>query len=552
MRALIDLLLTPFRLAAALARALLRILLRPKVGAWLELRLEGRLRWRDLHRRRWALGRRRAGPVLRDLARRLDEAAPDPAIRGVVVRVGKLQATRAQLLALREALVRLRAAGKEVVLYWKHADNRHFALVPAASRVLLAPGGPVHLIGYAATVTVLRDALDKAGVLPEFVRKGRWKVAPERFTERQVTEEHRDLVERILDRAYANLVADVAARRGGDEAWARAVIDGGPYTSRRALAAGIVDALVYPDELAKAVAGAGEKLTPLERLDARTVWRMRWPRLAARKRIAVIPLSGLIKPGKSFRWPGGSEMAGDESIVQALDQARRDRTVAAVIFSIDSRGGAANASELIWRAARRCAAEKPTVAWVESVAASGGYFAAAGAGRIVAAPGALVGSIGVFAGRFDARALLDRLGVVQEVIRRGARSGLLEPAHSLDEGDRAVLAAEVENIYEEFIERVAEGRGRTPGEIRAHAEGRVFLGADAPAALVDQVGDFRDALAWACAQTALDPATVEVAAVEHAGVRPDLGELFSLGRAAIAGMPLLLWTGPVGLERGWE
>lgn len=546
MRWLLQLLLAIPRLLIASLRLLVRLFLRPRLPDYVELRIDGGLSWRELKRRGLQLGRRKSGPDLRTIDRLLAEAAGEPGIRGVLVRVERLEASRPRLLALRASLERMRAAGKEVVLYWKHADNRHFALVPAASRVILAPGGPVHLIGYAASVTVLGDLFDRLGLRPEFVRVGRWKVAPERFTEHVVTPEHRDLVERVLDRAWRNLVEDVASRRGGDEAWARDTIDGGPYTSRRALRAGLVDELAYPDELPERLGQPGEKarLAPLSILDRRRRWRMRPLRLGW-GRVAVVPVAGLIKPGKSFRWSGGS-FAGDESVGKALERAREDPRIRAVILAIDSRGGAANASELIWRAVRRCSAEKPTVAWVEGVAASGGYFVASGANRIVVAPGALVGSIGVFAGRFGARPLLDRLGVRQEVILRGARSGLLEPAHSLTREDRAILAAEIQTVYEEFLDRVAEGRGRTPEQIRPHAEGKVFLGAEAPEELVDEVGDFRTALARACEAARLDPERVELHLVEHRSVRPDLAEILALTRLAQAGLPLLLW--PEGLE----
>lgn len=548
MRTLLDLLLTPFRLIAAIVRFLVLTAKAQPAPEFVELRLKGTLRWRDLHRRKWAFGRKRTGPTVRGIEKLLREIEGEPAVRGVLLRVENLQATRARLLALRDALARLRAAGKEVVIYWKHADNRHFALVPAATKVILAPGGPVHLIGYSAAITVLRDALDKLGLAPDFVRKGRYKTAPERFTHNAVSDEQRDLVERILDRAYDNLLHDVASRRGGDLAWAKQTIDGGPYTSRRALQAGLVDAMAYPDQLPEALAAPGAEKARIggpKAFRAREPWQMRWPDLGKKPRVAVVPLEGLIKPGKSFRWPGGQEMAGDESVVHALDEVRKDDAVKAVIFSIDSRGGAASASELIWRAARRCAEKKPTVAWVESVAASGGYFAAAGARHVVAAPGALVGSIGVFSGRFDPRPLLDRLGVRQEVILRGAHAGLLEAAHSLTDSDRAVLAAEVDGIYEEFVERVAEGRGRTPDEIRGFAEGRVFLGGEAPPALVDEVGDFRAALALACREAGIDPDEAHVEAHEKAGVRPDLKELFTLAEQAMCGMPLLLWADPI-------
>src|SRR5690606_18671680 len=157
----------------------------------------------------------------------------------------------------------------------------HFALAPVASRILLAPGGPVHLVGYAATVTVLRDAIERAGLRPEFVRQGRWKAAPERFTERTITPEHRDLVERVLDRPWENLVADVSSRRAGDVAWSRATIDGGPHTSGRALEAGLVDALVYPDALGEALGSDGKpaRIAGAGVLEKRRLWKMRPPRL---------------------------------------------------------------------------------------------------------------------------------------------------------------------------------------------------------------------------------------------------------------------------------
>lgn len=549
LRTLLSLLLVPFLLLWAALRLLVRLPFPRRVPDFVELKLTGTLRWRDLHRRRWPLGRRRSGPTVEGLEKAVDEILREPKVAGVILKFEEFHASHPRQLALRQALEKLRASGRHVVLYWKAAGNRDFGLVPAASRVILAPGGPVHLLGHAVALTALRDALDKAGIVPEFFRKGRWKTAPERFTHREITPEGRELVERVLDHHHRHLIADVAARRGGDEAWAASVIDGGPYTSRRALDAGLVDELAYPDELPKrlgALIGKEEaKVRPLAALRKSRRWRIKWPRLRRRPRVAVVPIEGLIKPGHSFRWPNGTKMAGDESVAKALDDVRKDRRVKAVIVQIDSRGGAAPASELMWRAVRRCAEEKPTVAWVESVAASGGYFAAAGATRIVAAPGALVGSIGVFSGRFDARALLDRLGIHQEVVARGAHAGILEPAHTLTDDERAVLAAEVDAIYDEFVDRVGEGRRRPADEIRAHAEGRVFVAAEAPPALVDEIGDFRRALAWACAEAGIDPAKAEVAAHEKVGLKLDLGELFALGQAALAGMPLLLWTDEV-------
>jgi protease-4 len=208
---------------------------------------------------------------------------------------------------------------------------------------------------------------------------------------------------------------------------------------------------------------------------------------------------------------------------------------------IDSRGGAASASDVMWHAVRRCAEKKPTVAYVDRVAASGGYFAAAGARRIVAAPGALVGSIGAFSGRFDATRLAERLGVRQQVFLRGARAGILEPAHKLTEDEREALDRSVAETYDEFVERVAIGRNVPRERIEEVAEGRVFVAASAPPVLVDEVAGFPAALAWVSAQAGLDPARVELHRIATRGVRPGLRELLTLAGTFAAAQPLLLW-----------
>ncbi len=570
-RFLAALIVAPLRFLFAVVRFILLLPFRRKVRPWASLKAHGTLPWRTPRRQRWKVGKR-PGPSIQAIEERLEAAAGEPGLRGIVVHTEDLHADPSRLAAVGQALERFRRSGKEVVLYWKQATARDFDLAPSVDRILLAPGGMVLLVGHAASMTSWRGGLDKVGVVGEFVRIGRWKTAPERFTRPDISPEHRAFVEEVLDHRQERLLAGVASRRGGDREWAKAVIDRGPYTSRRALDAGLVDALVYPDDLASflrdgapseaksgsprvakaepmpaAIGGpshggrAGnsgeardpkghEALPSLARLHASRRWRMRWPRLLPRQIIAVVPIDGLIKPGRSLRLPGMSAMAGERTVAEALARVRKDPRIKGVIVSIDSRGGAAPASELMWRAVRRCAEEKPTVAYVESVAASGGYFAAAGASRIVATPGALLGSIGVFSGRFDTRALFERLGIHQEVVLRGANAGLLEPAHALSDREREVMQAEIAAVYEEFVARVAEGRGRTTEEIRGHGEGRVFVAGQAPPAIVDEIGDFRVALAWVCTQAKLQPARVEVRVEDKLGAGDGLASLLALAQ----------------------
>lgn len=544
-------------------RFLLRLPLPRAVPPWASIRLEGRLLWQAPKARSLAERLRKPAPSVAGVEALLDALAKEPKVRGVVVELGNLHASLPRLEALSGALQRFRAGGREVVLYWKEASGRELALAPAADRILLAPGGTVTVVGASTTLTSLRGALDRFGVQPEFFRIGDHKTAPELFTEKEPSEIQRAFVEKVLDARFRRLVAHVASRRDGNEAWAKQVIDGGPYTSQRAVDAGLVDALVYPDELAAYLsaptqpsAGPAEGPTPMpakrptlrsaEAIVASRRWRAWTPRLTRPPRILVLPISGLIKGGKSANLPTGPSMVGEESVVAQIDAARKDPKVRGVVIYADSRGGAAPASELIWRAVLRCAKEKPTAAYVETVAASGGYFAVAGAGRIFSAPGALVGSIGVFSGRFDVRQLLERLGVHREAHLRGAHAGLLNSAHPLGPEERRVLEAEIRQVYEDFLARVAEGRKLPVEAIEPHAEGRVFLGADAPKELVDEVGDLRDAVGWVCAQAKVDPAKAETVVL-----RPRSTGLRSLPAlvqsvAAMGRMHLWLLAPPTG------
>lgn len=545
LRTLLAVLVFPVRLLLAALRFLVLLPVPRQVPAYVGLRLKGALVWRRAPPRGLALLRRRDPTVSVEGFRRfLEEVGRTPGVRGAILRLEELHGSPAKVDGLRQAIEAFRLdTGKEVVAYVKSADTAEYPLLAAASRIVLAPGGPLHLMGHAATLSTFRDLLDRLGIVPEFFKKGRFKTAPESFTHREVSPESRALVDDVLDRRHDRLLAALAGRLG-DGGAARRAVDGGPYTARAALEARLVDDLAYPDELPARLAAAGEKEARVgSRADLARARRFRveLPRLRARPRIELIPVAGLIKPGRSFRWPGGPRMAGEATVVAALDAARKNRAVRAVVVSVDSRGGAAPASELIWRAVLRCAEEKPTVAWIDSVAASGGYFAAAGARRIVAGSQALVGSIGVFAGRFDARRLWERLGVHREVFLRGAHAGILSPAHPLTEDERAHLQREVEEIYEEFVARVAQGRRRPVEEIRAVAEGRVHVAATAPAALVDEVGLFPSAVAWAARELGVDPADVAVHEEARAGLRPDLRELLALADTFAVAQPLLLW-----------
>lgn len=494
---------------------------RRRVPSHAELKLEGPLLWQQPPHPgvggRW----RREPPSIEGIRNTLRQLAKEEALRGVVVSPHGLRASHARMQALAEELRRFRESGKEVVLYLREATARELVLAPAANQVLLAPGGTVMLLGEAAVLTGLRGLLDRLGVLPEFLRIGDYKTAPELFTREAPSEIQRDFTERVLDARYERLLDIVGARRNGDREWARRTVDGGPYTSGRALEAGLVDALVYPIDLPEHLGKDGERksrILPAEHVLRSRKWRYRPPR-AGSARIVVIPISGIIRTGRSLQLPSGPRFAGEETVVGQVEAARRDPRVRGVVVYSDSRGGMASASDRIWHAVARLAKEKPTAAYVESVAASGGYLAIAGAGRIFAAKGSLVGSIGVFSGRFSLGEFLGRLGIHREVLRRGENAGLLTSSRALEESERRVLQAEIDQIYEEFVDRVARGRSRLKEELGAYGEGRVYLAEEAPEALVDEIGDFRAALGWVVSQAKLPPGSFRVQVARDRGQR---------------------------------
>lgn len=525
-----------------------------RVPLYAELRLEGPLLWQSPPRRPLAARWRRGPASVEGVRRTLGFLATEPKLRGVVIAAVGLRGGQARMEALAEELRRFRKAGKEVILYLREAGASELVLASAADRVLLAPGGTIALVGEAALLTNARGFLDRLGILPEFVRIGDYKTAPELFTDAEPSPVQREVTEHLLEARYQRLL-DVVAKRAGDREKARRIVDGGPYTSGRALDAGLVDELIYPASLAEHLrerAGVGEGVPALlsaeEVLHSRR-WRAPRPRLA-RHRILVVPLVGILRTGKSVQLPMGPRFAGEDTVVAQLEAARKDPRVRGVVVVSDCRGGMASASDRVWYAVSRLAKEKPTAAYAESVAASGGYLAIAGAGRIFAARGAIVGSIGVFSGRFGIGDFLRRLGLHLELHTRGENAGLLAPYEPLGDEGRRILQAEIDQIYEEFIDRVARGRGRSPEEIRAHGEGRVFLAEEAPEALVDEIGDFRAATAWVAEQAKLPAGSWEVrVARERARHYGSLPAVFS-EVARSSAQAYWLWAPGLPVEEG--
>jgi protease IV len=447
-------------------------------------------------------GRRR--PRLRGVLRALHEAGDDKRVRGVIVKVGGGVLPWATIQELRAALLAFGRSGKPVVA-WAETfgeggnGSADYVLASACSQVWLQPTGELGLVGVAAETTFLRGALDKIGVEPQLDKRHEYKNAADRIMRRDFTPEHREAVDRVVESTWAAAVADIAAGRSLDEAIVRELADRGPLSAEEAATTGLVDRLGYRDEVyadLRARLGDGVQL----------LFADQWtpPRKAAdlvpRRRgvVALVEGHGEIVLGRGRSGPRGPQM-GSNAVSAALRAARENDHVKAVLFRIDSPGGSAVASDTIWReVVLTRQAGKPVIVSMATVAGSGGYFVACPADVIVAQPSTITGSIGVFGGKAVVSELMDKLGLSTGAVEHGASARMFSPRRGFTDAERDRLAAMLDRIYADFVQKVADGRGLTYDAVHEVARGRIWTGADAAEnGLVDVLGGLRAAAAIA-------------------------------------------------------
>jgi protease-4 len=498
-------LLLPLRLAvvvlvnlALAGRNLLRWLGgRPR---WVTVKLDGPLLERRPRRR---FLRRPKGVSLEVLADLSEPLSRDRKVAGVVLLVDTIDAGWARLESLRRLVAAWRTAGKRVVAHLSSPGNRELFVASACDEILCDESGPLALTGLLVETSFYGEALRRVGVDAEVEARGEYKSYGETFTRADMSPAHREATEAILDGVEERLLGALAAGRHVDEGRARELVDGGPYLPAAAHAAGLVDAILYRDELPDRLGAPESRFVGHEAYLARRP-RWFWPGLRPRRQVAVLSLEGVIAPGQ------GSDLlvtaVGAESACRALRALRKDDAVAAVVLHVDSRGGSAAASDRIWRAVERLAATKPVVAHLGDVAASGGYYVVAPCHWVVAQATTLTGSIGVVGGKLALERLLERLGVGTALLVRGQAAAMGSARRRYDDLGRARLRAEIAGLYDQFVGKVQRGRRLDPARAEAAAKGRVWLGAAAREhGLVDELGGLPEALAVARARARRRP-----------------------------------------------
>jgi protease-4 len=443
-----------------------------------------------------------APPSLRSTIDLIRRAKTDTRVKALVIKPATTAALWAQLQEVHAALVDFKSSGKPVIAFLEAGGTGDYFIATAASRIVLMPAGQLDLTGLASYELFFRGALDKIGVFPDLLHIGDYKSASNTFTERDFTPAHREMTESLNRDWYDGLVRAVAAGRNVSEEAARGLIDGGPYLAEQALAAGLVDALAYDDQL-----DDSEPIQGTETVTHQHYARAAAPAPVGRGRIALLYAVGTIASGDSSLDSPTGLVVGSQTFVEWVRKVRVDPSISAVVVRIDSPGGSAIASEVIWRELMLTREVKPLVVSLGDVAASGGYYIAAPAHTIVSQPGTLTGSIGVVTGKFVLEGALDKIGVGTGTVSSGRLSEIYSPFRPFSTEEREKLSEHMRATYDLFVKRVAEGREQPTSRIDAVAQGRVWTGRQArELGLVDELGGLDDAVRIAGQRARLDPA----------------------------------------------
>ena len=395
---------------------------------------------------------------------------------------------------LRDAITDFRSSGKPVYAYMEFGLNKEYYIATACDKIVVPPPGELFINGLAADVMFFRGSLDKLGIYPDIYQIGKYKSAGDMFTQKQMTDAHREYINSLLDDLYNRYVNAIAQARHKTPEEVRTLIDNAPYNAAKAKEAGLIDESTYHDDLEKQLKKSlgykdSDPFTLVKGSDYRDISPESLG-LNKGERVAVIYATGDIGSGSSENSPSGEQSIGSDTVAKALNDAAADKSIKAIILRVDSPGGSGLASDIIWHAVEAANQKKPVVVSMSDVAASGGYYISASASKIVAQPSTITGSIGVLAGKPVLRGFYDWLGISNEYVLRGKTAGMFRETEKFSDEERAKFEDWIKTTYyQDFVPKVAKGRHKDPQSVDAVGQGRVWTGAQAKErGLVDEFG----------------------------------------------------------------
>jgi protease IV len=431
---------------------------------------------------------------LTDLLLQFKKAKVDKRISAILLEIEPSGAGWGKSEEIRDAISDFRSTGKPVYAYMEYGMNKEYYIASACDRIYLAPPGELFINGLAADVMFFRGSLDKLGIYPDIYQIGKYKSAGDIFTRKEMSDAHREFINSLLDDLLGRYLEAIAKARNKSAADVRAIIDNAPYNAKQAKETGLIDEAAYRDQVAKELK---KRLKYKDSEDLRLVKGSDYREVEAEslglnkgEKIAVIYGIGDIGSGKSENSPTGEQSIGSDTLAKALNDARDDKTIKAIVLRVDSPGGSGLASDVIWHAVDSAREKKPVVVSMSDVAASGGYYISASASKIVAEPSTITGSIGVVAGKPVVKGFYDWLGISNEYVLRGKQAGMFRETEKFTPEERAKFEAWINSIYyDDFVPKVAKGRGKNVEYVDSVGQGRVWTGAQAKErALVDEFG----------------------------------------------------------------
>lgn len=431
---------------------------------------------------------------LTNLILQFKKAKVDKRIKVVLLEIDMSGAGWGKSEEIRDAIADFRSSGKPVYAYLEYGMNKEYYIASACDKIYLAPPGELFINGLAADVMFFRGSLDKLGIYPDIFQIGKYKSAGDTFTRKDMSDAHREFMNSLLDDLFNRYVDAIAKARGKSAEEVRAIIDNAPYGAPKAKDVGLIDGVGYRDEIEKELkTKLGYKESDPLRVVKSSVYSEVEPEslgLDEGEKIAVIYATGDIGSGQSENSPSGSQSIGSDTLSKAINDAREDKTIKAIVIRVDSPGGSGLASDIIWHAVEAAKAKKPVVISMSDVAASGGYYISASASKIVAQPSTITGSIGVVAGKPVLKGFYDWLGLSNEYILRGRNAGMFRETEKFTPEERTKFEDWIKTTYyNDFVPKVAKGRNKDAAYIDSVGQGRVWTGAQGKErGLVDEFG----------------------------------------------------------------
>ncbi len=441
------------------------------------------------------------GQSFTSLLTQLRKARIDDRIQAVMLEINFPGIGWGKADELRDAIADFRTSGKPVYAYMQLGMNKEYYIATAADKIFLPPSGDLYINGFAAQAMFYKGSLDKLGIEADVIQIGpKYKNAPDQYTKKEMGEGQREVINAVLDEYYGRFTGGIAESRKKSVEDVKSLIDGAPYNATQAKEFGLIDDAIYKEQVYEDLKNrlgykTDDKLRTIRGGEYREI-----PSdsvgLNTGEKVAIIYATGAINVGRSNDGPFGGSMVGSDTVVAAVNDAANDTSIKAIVLRVDSPGGSALASDLMWYALENAKAKKPVVVSMSDVAASGGYYIACNANKIVAEPSTITGSIGVFLGKPVVKGLYDWLGISNEYVMRGKNSGIFRETVKWTPEERAKMEEGANNIYfNNFVPKVAKGRNKTNEDVNTIAQGRVWTGTQAKAnGLIDEFGGLEKAI----------------------------------------------------------